>query len=54
MLPANVERGSLADVRAEIIRELIRFVEARIGPKCGCLRCAHMRGVITLAREMVP
>lgn len=89
MLSANAERGSLADVRAEVIRELIRVAEAdltrcpcggtgvaserfevltitrgpvpRVGRTAGvmvrrerCHRCAHLRGVIVLAREMVP
>lgn len=90
VLPANVERGSLADVRAEVIRELIRAAEVSVVncKPCGgkgfrvvrvdyfpvigadyhirayavpgmdakerCQCCSHLRGVITLAREMIP
>lgn len=56
MLPADVERGSPADVRAEVIRELIRIAESTLAGKagCRCSECIHKRGIITLAREMVP
>lgn len=55
VLPVNAER-TLADVRAETIRELIRIAERTLDGKrgCRCSRCCHTRGIITLAREMVP
>lgn len=50
MLPANVERGSLADVRAEVVRELIGCAVACVA---GCADCGG-KGFRVVSMEYFP